>query len=184
MCADESHDTAECESVKILIMQNRQQNSQNREVCQLCEMPEHSAKTCRKISNNQQSTFPNNNYNSLNKSYEHRDKNRNGFFRTNNQNGTHFSKNPNSNYRGNFNTQSIKCEYCKFTGHKWEDCRKLKSLMEQIKYPYCNKNGHQLDNCHEIKMLQNKFCKICKNTNHTTEEFTSRAAFNQHSSEN
>ena len=60
-------------------MQNRQQNSQNREICQICDMPGHSAKTCRKTNNNQQSTFPSNNYGSLNKAYEHRHKNRNGF---------------------------------------------------------------------------------------------------------
>ena len=50
-----------------------------------------------------------------------------------------------------------------------------------------NKNGHNIDNCHEIKLLQGKFdklCKICKNTNHTTEECTSRGVFNQKSSEN
>ena len=102
-------------------MQNVQQNSQNREICQFCDMPGHSAKTCRKVSNNQQSTFSNNNYNSSNKSYEYRDKNRNGFLRTNNQNG-HFSNNSNGNYRGYSNTQ-IKYDYCKFTGHKLEDCR-------------------------------------------------------------
>ena len=32
ICADEGHETADCENVKILIMQNRQQNSQNREI--------------------------------------------------------------------------------------------------------------------------------------------------------
>ena len=63
ICADEGHETADCESVKILVMQNRQQNYQNREICQICDMQRHSAKTCRKISINQQSTFPSNNYN-------------------------------------------------------------------------------------------------------------------------
>ena len=111
-------------------MQNRQQNSQNREICQFCEMPGHLAKTCRKMSNNRQSTFPSKNYNSSNKTYEHRDKNRNGFLRTNYQNGHQFSNNPNSNYRRNLNIQSIKCEYCKFTGHKLEDC--IKSGFHQI----------------------------------------------------
>ena len=149
--ADEGHETDNCESVKILIMQNRQQNSQNREICQFCDMPGHSAKTCRKVSNNQQSTFPSNNYNSSNKFYEHRDKNRNGFLRTKNQNGQ-FSNNSNGNYRGYFNTQ-IKCEYCKLTGHKLKDCRKLKSFTAQIKCSYCNKNGHNIDNCHEIILL-------------------------------
>ena len=187
ICADEGHETADCESVKILLMQNRQQNSQNREICQICDMQGHSAKTCRKITINQQSTFPNNNYNFSNKSYEHRDKNRNEFLRTNHQNGHLFTNNSNDNYRGNFNSQSIKCDYCKFTGQKLEDYRKLKSLTAQIKCTYCNKNGHNIDNCHEIKLLQSKFdklCKICKNTNHTTEECTSRRVFNQKSSEN
>ena len=89
--ADEGHETVDCESVKILVMQNRQQNSQNREICQ----------TCRKISINQQSTFPSNNYNFSNKLYEHRDKNRNEFLRTNHQNGYQFSNNSNNNYQGN-----------------------------------------------------------------------------------
>ena len=185
ICADESHETADCESVKILIMQNRQQNSQNREICQFCDMPGHSAKTCRKMSNNQQSTFPSNNYNSSNKPYEHRDKNRNGFLRTNNQSGR-FSNNSNGGYRGYSNTQ-IKCDYCKFTGHKLEDCRKLKNLTAQIKCSYCNKNGHNIDNCPEIKLLESNFdklCKICKNTNHTTEECASRPVFNQQNSGN
>ena len=117
ICADEGHETADCESVQILIMQNKHQNSQNREICQICDMSGHSAKTCRKISINQQSKFPSNNYNSSNKPYEHRDKNRNEFLRTNHQNGHQFSNNSNNNYRGNFNRQSIKCDYCKFTGH-------------------------------------------------------------------
>ena len=134
ICADEGHETANSESLKILIMQNTQQNSQNREICQFCNMPGHSAKTFRKVSNNQQSTFPSNNYNSSNKSYEHRDKNRNGFLRTNNQNG-YFSNNSNSNCRGYSKTQ-MKCDYCKFTGHKLEDCRKLKSLTAKIKCSY------------------------------------------------
>ena len=95
ICVDEGHETADCESVKILVMQNRQQNSQNREICQICDMQGHSAKTCRKISINQQSKFPSNNYNFSNKSYEHRDKNRNEFLRTNNQNGHQFSNNSN-----------------------------------------------------------------------------------------
>ena len=87
ICADEGHETEDCESVKILIMQNRQQNSQNRGIYQFCDMPGHSAKTCRKTNNNQQSTFPSYNCGSPNKPYEHRDKNRNGFLRTNHQNG-------------------------------------------------------------------------------------------------
>ena len=66
---DEGHETTNCESMKILIMQNRQQNTQNREISQFCDMPGHSAETCREVSNNQQSTFPSNNYNSSNKSY-------------------------------------------------------------------------------------------------------------------
>ena len=69
------------------------------------------------MSNNQQSTFPSNNYNSSNKPYEHRDKNRNGFLRTNHQNGHQFSNNSNNNYRRNFNRQSIKCEYCKLRAY-------------------------------------------------------------------
>ena len=73
--ADEGHETTNCESVKILIMQNMQQNSQNRKICQFCDMSGHSAKTCKKVSNNQQSMFPSTNYNLSNKSYEHRDKN-------------------------------------------------------------------------------------------------------------
>ena len=94
---------------------------------------------------------------------EHRDKNRNGFSQTNHQNSRQFSNNSSSNYWGNFNTQNIKCEYCKFTGHTLENCRKLKSLMTKIKCSFCNKNGHQIDNCHEIKMLQDKSDKFCKN---------------------
>ena len=136
-------------------------------------MQGHSAKTCRKISINQQSTFPSNNYNFSNKSYEHRDKNRNELLRTNHQNGHQFSNNLNNNYRRNFNRQSIKCDYCKFTGHQLEDCRKLKSLTAQLKCTYCNKNGHNIDNCHEIKLFQSKFdklCKICKNTNQKSSE--------------
>ena len=43
-------------------------------------MPGHSAKTCRKTNNNQKSTFPSNNFGYPNKPYEHRDKNRNGFY--------------------------------------------------------------------------------------------------------
>ena len=176
MCRDEGHEAVDCENTKILMMQNRQQSSRNREICQLCETPGHSARTCRKMSNNQQNTFQNNSYNPSNKAYEHQARNKNGFLRTNHENDHQFSNNSNSNYRGNFNAQSIKCEYCKFTGHKLEDCRKLKSLTAQIKCSFCNKNGHQIDNCSEIKMLQNKFekfCKICKGTNHTIEEFTS-----------
>ena len=187
ICADEGHEAVDCENAKILMMQNRQQNLQNREICQICEMPGHTARTCRKTSNKQQSAFPSNNYNSLNRSYEHWDKNRNGFFRTNNQNDNNFSRNSNNNYRGNFNTQVIKCEYCKFTGHKLEDCRKLKNLTEQFKCTFCHKNGHELDNCHELKRLQdksNKFCRKCKNTTHTTEECISRPTFNQQNSEN
>ena len=162
-------------------MQNTQQNSQN-----LSNL-RHVGKTCRKMSNNQQSTFSSNNYNSSNKPYEHRDKNRNEFLRSNHQNGHQFSNNSNNNYRGNFNRQIIKCDYCKFTGHKFQDCRKLFCLTAQIKCTYCNKNGHNIDNCNETKLLQSKFdklCKICKNTNHTTEECTSRGVFNQKSSEN
>ena len=174
ICADEGHETADCGSVKILIMQNRQKNSQNREICQICDMPGHSAKTCRKPNNNQQSTFPSNNYGSPNKSYEHRDKNRNAFLRTNNQKG-HFSNNSNGNYRGYSNTQ-IKCDYCKFTGHKLEDCRKLKNLTAQIKCSYCNRNGHDFDNCRKFKSLimqsnaRRNHCNFCKNSDHTIEE--------------
>ena len=174
ICADESHETANCENLEILIMRNTQQNSQNREICQFCDMPEYSAKTCRKVSNNQQSTFPSNDYNSSNKSYEHRDKNRNGFLRTNNQNG-HFSNNLNGNYRGYSNTQ-IKCDYCKFTGHKLEDCRKLKSLIAQIKCSYCNRNRDDFDNCRKFKSLiiqsnaRRSHCNFCKNPDHTIEE--------------
>ena len=173
ICMDEGHEAVDCESAKILMMKNRQKSSQNREICQFCDTLGHSAKTCRKMNNNQQNTFQNNNYNPSNKAYEYRDKNRNRFSRTNHQNSRHFSNNSSSNYRGNFKTQNIKCEYCKFTGHTLEDCRKLKSLMTQIKCSFCNKNGQKIDNCHEIKMLQDKsdkFCKICKNTNHITEE--------------
>ena len=74
-------------------------------ICQLCETPGHSARTCSKINNNQQSTFQYNNYNSSNRAYEYQDRNRNGFLRTNHQNGS------NNNYRGNPSTQRIKCEY-------------------------------------------------------------------------
>ena len=139
-------------------------------------MPGHSAKTSRKTNNNQQSTFPSNNYGSPNKSYEHRDKNRNRFLRTNHQNGYQFSDNSNNNYRGNFNRQSIKCEYCKFTGHTLRDCRKLKLLTAQIKCSYCNRNGHDFDNCREFKsfILQSNarrnHCNVCKNPDHTIEE--------------
>ena len=133
---------------------------------------------------NQQSTFPSNNYNSSNRPYEHRDKNRNEFLGTNHQNGHQFSNNTNNNYRGNFNRQSIRCDYCKFIGHKLENCRKLNSLTAQIKCIYCIKNGHNIDNCHEIKLLQSKFDKLCKICKNTTEECTSRGVFNQKSSEN
>ena len=74
-------------------MQNKQQNSQNRGICQFFDMPGHSAKTCSKTNNNQQSTFPSNNYGYPNKPYEHRDKNRNGFLGINHQNDHQFSNN-------------------------------------------------------------------------------------------
>ena len=53
----ESHEAVDSESAKILITPNRQQSSQNREICQFCHMPGHSVKTCRKMNNNQQNTF-------------------------------------------------------------------------------------------------------------------------------
>ena len=63
MCRDEGHEAVDCENAKILMMQNRQQISHNKEICQLCETPGHSARTCRKMSNNQQNTFQNNSSN-------------------------------------------------------------------------------------------------------------------------
>ena len=51
MSRDEGHEAVDCENPNILMMQNKQRSSHNREIYQLCEMPGHSARTCRKMSN-------------------------------------------------------------------------------------------------------------------------------------
>ena len=141
LCEMSGHDVSDCE-YKIVVNQLK---SGRQIICQLCDKVGHSGKNCFKSKNLRDLPQQNHNlYNQANNNF--------------------------SNNRSNNSFQQKFCEYCKFSGHMIDECRKIQALKSQNSTcAYCKKLGHVIDDCRILKQLENKTssCSYCKKLGHT-----------------